>query len=73
MSATPEVWRWTRGLWLIERALIPIEDYSLLNLFTDLLINEQLGHDLRGAAGRGLPLLPTARRPGNATRCSPSI
>ncbi len=43
---------------LIERALIPIEDYSLLNLFTDLLINEQLGHDLRGAAGRGsLPLL----------------
>lgn len=32
---------------LIERALIPIEDYSLLNLFTDLLINEHLGHDLR--------------------------
>jgi hypothetical protein len=30
----------------MEKALIPIEDYSLINLFTDLLINERLGHDL---------------------------
>jgi hypothetical protein len=28
---------------LMERALIPLKDYSLLNLFTDLLINEYLG------------------------------
>jgi hypothetical protein len=32
---------------LIERSLIPIEGYSLLNLFTDLMINERLGHDLQ--------------------------
>ncbi|SIO65812.1 hypothetical protein SAMN05444166_7845 [Singulisphaera sp. GP187] len=31
---------------LLERSLIPIEGYSLLNLFTDLLINEYLGPDL---------------------------
>jgi hypothetical protein len=31
---------------IIERSLIPIEDYSLMNLFTDLMINERLGHDL---------------------------
>lgn len=33
---------WAR-LRLMERTLIPIEDFSLLNLFTDLLVNEQLG------------------------------
>lgn len=32
---------------LIERSMIPIEGVSLLNMFTDLLINEQLGRDLR--------------------------
>ncbi len=32
---------------LIERPLIPIEGYSVINLFTDLLINERLGHDLQ--------------------------
>jgi hypothetical protein len=31
---------------LIERNLIPIEGYSLMNLFTDLMINERIGHDL---------------------------
>jgi hypothetical protein len=30
-------------LQLLEKSLIPIEGYSLLNLFTDLLINERLG------------------------------
>ncbi len=34
-------------LYLLERALLPFDDYSVLNLFTDLLINETLGHDLR--------------------------
>jgi hypothetical protein len=35
---------------LLERSLIPIEGYSLVNLFADLLINEHLGADpgLRG-------------------------
>ncbi len=28
---------------LLEKSLIPVPDYSTLNLFTDLLINEQLG------------------------------
>jgi hypothetical protein len=28
---------------LLEKSLIPLDDYSTLNLFTDLLINEQLG------------------------------
>jgi hypothetical protein len=35
------------GVWarlrLMERSLIPLENYSLVNVFTDLLINEQLG------------------------------
>lgn len=31
---------------VIERNLIPIEGYSLMNLFTDLMINERLGRDL---------------------------
>jgi hypothetical protein len=30
-------------LQLLEKSLIPIEGYSVINLFTDLLINEQLG------------------------------
>lgn len=32
---------------LLERSLLPIENYSLINLFTDLMINERLGHTLR--------------------------
>jgi hypothetical protein len=32
---------------LLERSLIPIKDYSLINLFTDLLINEVLGQTMR--------------------------
>jgi hypothetical protein len=32
---------------LLERALIPFDDYSLINLFTDLMINERLGDRLR--------------------------
>ena len=28
---------------LLEKSLIPIEEYSLINLFTDLMINEQIG------------------------------
>ncbi|MBI5514320.1 MAG: hypothetical protein HY909_11160 [Deltaproteobacteria bacterium] len=31
---------------LLERSLIPFEEYSLLNTFTDLLINERLGAEL---------------------------
>jgi len=31
---------------MLERELIPIEGLSLINLFTDLMINERLGHDL---------------------------
>jgi hypothetical protein len=34
-------------LHLLERSLLPFDDYSVINLFTDLLINEALGHDLR--------------------------
>jgi hypothetical protein len=30
---------------LLEKEIIPIEEYSLINLFTDLLINERLGRD----------------------------
>ncbi|MDP6447989.1 MAG: hypothetical protein QF805_29620, partial [Pirellulaceae bacterium] len=33
---------------LLERSLLPFKDYSLINLFTDLMINERLGRDLRG-------------------------
>jgi hypothetical protein len=32
---------------LLERSLLPFEDYSLINLFTDLMINEHLGGKLR--------------------------
>ena len=32
---------------LLERTLIPFDDYSLINLFTDLMINERLGDRLR--------------------------
>lgn len=31
---------------LLEKSLLPLDDYSLVNLFTDLMINERLGHDL---------------------------
>ncbi|MBI4816554.1 MAG: hypothetical protein HY791_09855 [Deltaproteobacteria bacterium] len=31
---------------VIERQLIPFEDYSLVNLFTDLMINEEIGREL---------------------------
>src|SRR5207244_745874 len=30
-------------LQLLERQLLPLKDYSVINLFTDLLINEALG------------------------------
>lgn len=33
---------------LLERSLVPFDDYSLINLFTDLMINERLGDELRG-------------------------
>lgn len=32
---------------LLERSLLPFENYSLINLFTDLMINERLGRSLR--------------------------
>ncbi len=32
---------------LLEKSLIPIEKYSLINLFTDLMINEHIGHTQR--------------------------
>ncbi len=32
---------------LLERSLIPFEEYSLINLFTDLMINHRLGERLR--------------------------
>ena len=32
---------------LLERTLVPFDDYSLINLFTDLMINERLGERLR--------------------------
>ena len=33
---------------LLERSLLPYDDYSLINLFTDLMINERLGDRFRG-------------------------
>lgn len=32
---------------IMERSLLPFEDYSLINLFTDLMINEKLGKALK--------------------------
>jgi hypothetical protein len=32
---------------LLERSLIPFDDYSVINLFTDLMINERLGASLK--------------------------
>jgi hypothetical protein len=32
---------------LLERSLLPFDDYSVINLFTDLMINERLGPHLR--------------------------
>ena len=32
---------------LLERSLVPFEEYSFINLFTDLMINERLGRSLR--------------------------
>lgn len=34
-------------LFLIERSLIPLDDYTLTNLFTDLMINEFIGRKLQ--------------------------
>jgi hypothetical protein len=33
---------------LFERTIVPFDDYSLINLFTDLMINERLGERMRG-------------------------
>jgi hypothetical protein len=33
---------------LLERSLVPFDDYSFINHFTDLMINERLGERLRG-------------------------
>lgn len=41
----PGTWAVHARLRLIERSILPLEDYSLLNLFTDLLINARLGQD----------------------------
>lgn len=32
---------------ILERSLIPFDDYSIINLFTDLMINERLGPQLK--------------------------
>jgi len=32
---------------ILERSLIPFDDYSVINLFTDLMINERLGLALK--------------------------
>jgi hypothetical protein len=32
---------------LLERSLVPFDEYSVINLFTDLMINERLGHHLQ--------------------------
>jgi hypothetical protein len=37
---------------LLERSLLPFDDYSLINLFTDLMINERLGDRLRASLGK---------------------
>ncbi len=34
-------------LCVLEKQVLPFEGYSLINLFTDLMINERLGHDLK--------------------------
>lgn len=34
-------------LHLLEKSLMPIEEYSLINLFTDMMINEHIGHTQR--------------------------
>jgi hypothetical protein len=47
---------------LLERSLIPFPGCSLINLFTDLMINEQLGATYRDALVRAYrTLVPTAR------------
>ena len=57
---------------LIERSLIPMEGVSLLNLFTDLLINEQLGPDLREPLAARLPRLRGVDALADRTRASRS-
>ena len=42
---------------LLERTLVPFDDYSLINLFTDLMINERLGDRLREPLIESLPRL----------------
>lgn len=37
---------------LLERSVLPFEGYSLINLFTDLMINERLGHELKAPLAR---------------------
>jgi hypothetical protein len=37
---------------LLERSLLPFDDYSVINLFTDLLINETIGHELHEPLAR---------------------
>lgn len=43
----PGTWAVHARLRLVEKSVLPLEDYSLLNLFTDLLINARLGRDLQ--------------------------
>ena len=58
---------------LLEKAILPLDNYSVVNLFTDLLINDALwpslgdklarvyqafASDVTRGAGPGLPLLP---------------
>lgn len=41
----PGTWAVHARLRMIERSILPLEEYSLLNLFTDVLINARLGRD----------------------------
>jgi hypothetical protein len=41
----PGTWAVHARLRLLEKSVLPLEEYSLLNLFTDLLINARLGAD----------------------------
>ena len=47
-SATPAVDAWLR---LLEKLLIPLDGYSTLNLFTDLLINDGRVREVVDAEG----------------------
>jgi hypothetical protein len=60
---------------LLERSLLPFDNYSLINLFEDLMINERLGHTLKDQMVRVYQSFTTtaAFHEDGAWKCDPAF